>query len=104
MDQEEVGNAAAEREVDNMIDSVILTRAAAKLAEVEVWRHVSRSGVGDDIDERKRVEGLAQLTIFLCRYGTQVGRMLDCGILLQDIAELTDVDVDELRLVASYAP
>ncbi|MFN8226735.1 MAG: hypothetical protein U0R18_08460 [Mycobacterium sp.] len=104
MDQEEADNAAAEREVDNMIDSVILTRALAKLAEVEVWRHVSRSGVGDDIHERERVEALAELTVSLCRYGTQVGRMLDCGVLLQDIAELTDVDVDELRLAASYAP
>lgn len=30
--------------------------------------------------------------------------MLGCGVLLEDIAELTDVDVDELWLAVSFAP
>lgn len=97
-------DAAAERDLDNMFDCVISTRAIAELAEAEVWRLMTSPGVGDDAEEQKFVEASAELTVSLGMYGEQVARMLGCGVLLQDIAELTDVDVDELRLAVSFAP
>lgn len=87
-----------------MADGVILTRALAGLAEVKVWKLETLSAAGDDIDEHARVEASAELTMSLCTYGKQVERMLESGNSLADIAHLTGLEVDELRLAVSYAP
>lgn len=97
-------NADAERELANMADGVILTRALAGLAEVKVWKLETLSAAGDDVDEHARVEASAELTMSLCTYGKQVERMLESGNSLADIAHLTGLEVDELRLAVSYAP
>lgn len=87
-----------------MADGVILTHALAGIAEVNVWKLETLSAAGDDIDERERVEASVELTKSLCRYGKQVERMLKSGISLEEIAHLTDVAGDELRLAVSYVP
>lgn len=97
-------DADAERELANMTDSVILTSALAGIAEVEVWRLETLSAAGIDTDEQERAEASAQLTRSLCTYGRQVKRMLESGISLADIARLTDLEVDALRLALPYAP
>lgn len=96
-------NANTERELANMADGVILARALAGIADVKVWKLETLSAAGDDIDELHRVEASAELTKSLCRYGKQVERMLDSGSSLADIAHLTGLEVDELRLAVSYA-
>ncbi|WP_197382164.1 hypothetical protein [Mycolicibacterium mengxianglii] len=93
----------SERELANMADGVILIHALAGIAEVKVWKLETLSAGGDDIDELERVEASAELTKVLCTYGKQVERMLDCGSSLEDIAHLTSMEVDELRLAVSYA-
>lgn len=85
-----------------MADGVILTRALAGIAEVKVWKLETLSAGGDDIDDLERAEASAELTKALCTYGKQVARMLDYGSSLQDIAHLTSLEVDELRLAVSY--
>ncbi|MDQ1247197.1 MAG: hypothetical protein QG597_1567 [Actinomycetota bacterium] len=97
-------NADAERELANMADGVLFTRALAGLAEVKVWKLETLSAAGDDVDEQERVEASAELTKSLCTYGKQVERMLDSGNSLADIAVLTGLKVDELRLALPYAP
>lgn len=87
-----------------MADGVILTHALAGIAEVNVWKLETLSAANDDIDERERVEASVELTKSLCRYGKQVERMLKSGSSLEEIAHLTDVAVDELRLAVSYVP
>jgi hypothetical protein len=96
-------DADAERELANMADGVILTKALAGIAEVEVWRLETLSAAGIDTDEQERVEASTQLTKSLCTYGKQVKRMRDCGNSLADIAHLTDLEVDELRLALPFA-
>ena len=59
-------NADAERELANMADGVILTRALAGIAEVKVWKLETLSAAGDDIDDHERVEASAELTMSLC--------------------------------------
>lgn len=97
-------NANAERKLSNMADGVILTHALAGIAEVKAWKLETLSAAGDDVDERERVEASVELTKSPCRYGKQVERMLKSGISLEEIAHLTDVAVDELRLAVSYVP
>ncbi|KUH86831.1 MULTISPECIES: hypothetical protein [unclassified Mycobacterium] len=97
-------NADAERELANMADGVILTRALAGVAEVQVWKLETLSAAGDDIDDHERVEASAELTMSLCTYSKQVKQMVDSGQSLADIAHLTGLKVDELRLAVSYAP
>lgn len=92
-----------ERKLANMADGVILTRALASIAEVKVWKLETLSAGGEDIDELERAEASAQLTKALCTYGKQVERMLEFGSSLEDIAHLTSMEVDELRLAVSYA-
>lgn len=96
-------NSNAERELANMADGVILTRALAGIAEVKVWKLETLSAGGDDIDELERAEASAELTKAVCTYGKQVERMLEYGSSLEDIAHLTSMEVDELRLAVSYA-
>lgn len=92
-----------ERELANMADGVIFTRALAGIAEVKVWKLETLSAGGDDIDELERAEASAELTKALCTHGKQVERMLENGSSLEDIAHLTTMEVDELRLAVSYA-
>lgn len=99
-----IHKANAERKLANMADGVILTHALAGIAEVNVWKLETLSAAGDDIEERERVEALAELTNSLCRYGKQVELMLKSGSSLAEIAHLTGVEVDELRLAVSYVP
>ncbi len=87
-----------------MADGVILTRALVGIAEVKVWKLETLSAAGDDVDELERVGASAELTKSLCSYGKQVERMRDSGSSLADIAQLTGLEVDELRLAVSYAP
>jgi hypothetical protein len=93
----------SERELANMADGVILARALAGIAEVKVWKLETLSAGGDDIDELERIEASTELTKALCTYGKQVERMLGYGSSLEDIANLTSMEVDELRLAVSYA-
>jgi hypothetical protein len=97
-------NADAERALANMADGVLFTRAVAGLAEVKVWKIETLFAGGDDVDEQERVAASAELTKSLCTHGKQVERMLDSRNSLADIAVLTGLKVDELRLAVPYAP
>jgi hypothetical protein len=87
-----------------MADGVILNHALAGIAEVNVWKLETLSAAGDDIDECERIEASAELSMPLCRYGKQVERMLKSGSSLAEIAHLTGLEGDELRLAVSYVP
>ena len=99
----EDADANADRELANMADYVTLTSALAGIAEVEVWRLETLSAAGIDTDEKERIEAAARLTDSLGTYGREVKRMLDCGTSLTDIARLTGLEINELRLALPYA-
>lgn len=96
-------HADAERELAVMTNYVKLTSALAGIAEVKVWELETLSAAGIDTDELERAEAAAQLTKSLCTYGREVRRMLDWGNSLTDIAHLTGLEVNELRLALPYA-
>jgi hypothetical protein len=89
----------AAREQANMADAVVLTRLFVKLAEVDVWESECLAA-GD----QTRAEAAMRLSRSLAVYGAAIKRMLDRGEALTIIAELTGLDISELRAVLPYAP
>lgn len=98
-----VYDADVARELAVMTDYVKLTRSLAAIADVEVGRLETLSAAGIDTDEGERAEAAAQLTKSIGAYGKTVKRMLGCGKTLTDIAHLTGLEVNELRLALPYA-